>query len=144
VDKENGNRTRNRKGKVALERVQMARSRGKKRKEKGKSYRGIIRGLKLGIKEKRQEKGEEEICMERKVHIGNKWWKIMTKYSKEMKATRGRIEDAMKENREECLLMGEDFNERTRERGARNWEERRGWMGKENSKTRWRMQRVRD
>jgi hypothetical protein len=83
VDKENGNRTRNRKGKVALERVQMARSRGKKKKEKGKSYRGIIRGLKLGIKEKRQEKGEEEICMERKVHIGNKWWKIMTKYSRD-------------------------------------------------------------
>jgi hypothetical protein len=98
----------------------------------------------LGIKEKRQEKGEEEICMERKVHIGNKWWKIMTKYSKEMKTTRGRIEDAMKENREECLFMGEDFNGRTGERRARNWEERRGWMGKENSKTRWRMQRVRD
>jgi hypothetical protein len=76
--KENGNRTRNRKGKVVPERVQMARSRGKKRKEKGKSYQGIIRGLKLGITEKRQEKGEEEIYMERKVHIGNKWWKIMT------------------------------------------------------------------
>jgi hypothetical protein len=32
----------------------------------------------LGIKEKRQENGEEEGCMERKVHIGNKWWKMMT------------------------------------------------------------------
>jgi hypothetical protein len=64
----------------------------------------------LGTKEKRQEKGEEEICMERKVHIDNKWWKIMTTYSEEVKRTRGRIEDAMKENREECLLMGEDFN----------------------------------
>jgi hypothetical protein len=34
--------------------------------------------VKLGIKEKQQEKGEEEGCMERKVHIGNKWWKITT------------------------------------------------------------------
>jgi hypothetical protein len=29
-------------------------------------------GVKLGIKEKRPEKGEEE-CMETNVHIGNKW-----------------------------------------------------------------------
>jgi hypothetical protein len=34
--------------------------------------------VKLGIKEKQQEKEEEEGCMERKVHIGNKWWKITT------------------------------------------------------------------
>jgi hypothetical protein len=34
-------------------------SRGKKRKEKGKSYRGIT-GVKLGIKEKRQEKEKKE------------------------------------------------------------------------------------
>jgi hypothetical protein len=45
--------------------------RGAKRKEKGKSYRRIITGVKLGIKEKRQENGEEEGCMERKVHTGN-------------------------------------------------------------------------
>jgi hypothetical protein len=32
--------------------------------------------VKLGIKEKREVKVEEEECMERKVHIGNKWWKI--------------------------------------------------------------------
>jgi hypothetical protein len=35
--------------------------------------------------------------MERKLHISNKWWKIMTIYSKEMKKTRRRVEDAMKE-----------------------------------------------
>jgi hypothetical protein len=29
--------------------------------------------VKLGIKEKRQKKGEEEECIERKVDIGNKW-----------------------------------------------------------------------
>jgi hypothetical protein len=40
MDKVNGNRKRSTKGKVATERVQMRRSRGKKRKEKGKSYRG--------------------------------------------------------------------------------------------------------
>jgi hypothetical protein len=40
MDKENGNRKRNTKGKVANERVQIGRSRGKKRKEKGKCYRG--------------------------------------------------------------------------------------------------------
>jgi hypothetical protein len=38
MDKENGNRKR--KGKVATERVQMGRSRGKKREEKWKRYRG--------------------------------------------------------------------------------------------------------
>jgi hypothetical protein len=40
MDKENGNMKRNTKRKVATERVQMGRSRGKKRKEKRKSYRG--------------------------------------------------------------------------------------------------------
>jgi hypothetical protein len=68
--------------------------------------------VKLEIKEKQQEQGEEEGCMERKVHIGNKWWKIITIYSKEMKTTT-RVE----ENREDS---GEDFNGRTGEREARN------------------------
>jgi hypothetical protein len=88
--------------------------------------------VKLGIKEKRQEKGEKG-CMERKVHRGNKWWKIMTIYSKEVKTTRRRVENGMKENREECMLMGGDFNGRIGERGARNWEEKRG-DGKRKSK----------
>jgi hypothetical protein len=39
---------------------------------------GIITEVKLGIKEKRQQKREEEGCMETKVHIGNKSRKIMT------------------------------------------------------------------
>jgi hypothetical protein len=62
----------------------------------------------------------------RQVHIGNKWWKIMTIDSKEMKTTRRRVEDAMKGNREECMLMGGKMRE---------------GMGKENPKTRWKMQR---
>jgi hypothetical protein len=68
MDKENGNRKRSTKGKVATERLQMGRSRGKKRKKKGRATGGIITGVKLGIK----EKGEEEGCVERKIHIGNK------------------------------------------------------------------------
>jgi hypothetical protein len=67
----------------------------------------------------------------------------MTIYSKEMKTTRRRIEDAMKENREEFMLMGGDFNWRMGERRARIWEEERR-LGKENPKTRWRMLRGRD
>jgi hypothetical protein len=42
----------------------MGRSRGKKKKRRAT---GGITGVKLGIKEKRQEKGEEGRCMERKV-----------------------------------------------------------------------------
>jgi hypothetical protein len=53
----------------------------------------------------------------------------MTIYSKEVKTTRRRVEDAMKENREECMLMGRDFNGRIRERGTGNWQEER-WNGK--------------
>jgi hypothetical protein len=71
MDKENGNQKRSTKGKVAIERVHMGRSRGKKRKEKGKSYRGNNNRSEIG-----QEKGEEEGCMEIKVHIGNKWCKL--------------------------------------------------------------------
>jgi hypothetical protein len=72
--------------------------------------------VKLGIKKKRQEEGEEKGCMERKVHNGNKWWKIMTIYSKEVKTRRRRVEDAMKENREICMLIGRglQFSEPTR------------------------------
>jgi hypothetical protein len=70
--------------------------------------------------------------MEGKVHIGNKWWKILTIYSKEMKTSRRRVENAMKENRQDCILLGGDFNGRTGERGAK--------IGKKNLKTRWKMQ----
>jgi hypothetical protein len=42
--------------------------------------------------------------MERKVHIGNKWWKKMIIYSKEIKTRRG-VEDAMKENREDRIIL---------------------------------------
>jgi hypothetical protein len=43
-------------------------------------------------------------------------------YAKEMKTTRRRVEGATKENREDCILLGGDFNGRIGERGARNWE----------------------
>jgi hypothetical protein len=45
------------KGEVATERVQKGRS--KREKKKGRATGGIITGVKLEIKEKRQEKGEE-------------------------------------------------------------------------------------
>jgi hypothetical protein len=32
--------------------------------------------------------------MERKVNIGNKWWRIMTIYRKQMRITRRRVEDS--------------------------------------------------
>jgi hypothetical protein len=35
------------------------------------------------------------------------------------------VEDTIKENREECMLMGGDVNGRVGEKGARNWEEER-------------------
>jgi hypothetical protein len=63
-------------------------------------------------------------------------------YSKEMKTTRRRVEDAMKENRENRIFLGGDLNGKIGERGARNWEE--GGMGKENPKTRWKRQRRTD
>jgi hypothetical protein len=91
-----------------------------------------------------KEKGDEESCMEINVRIGNKWWKIMTIYSKEMKTTMRGAEVTIKENREDCMLLGGDFHGRIRERGGRNWEEKRRGMGKENPKTRWRKQRGRD
>jgi hypothetical protein len=50
-----------------------------------------------------------------------------------MKTTRRRVEDAMKENREDRILLGRDFNWRIGEKGAKNWEEQRG-NGKRKSK----------
>jgi hypothetical protein len=73
----------------------------------------------LGIKEKRHEKVKEGGCMERNIQIGNKWWKIMTIYSKEMKR---------------CRRYNKRKQGRMYAHGRR----------KENPKTRWKMQRGRD
>jgi hypothetical protein len=43
-----------------------------------------------------------------------------------MKTTRRGVEDTIKENTEECMLIGGDFSGKIRERGARNWEEQKG------------------
>jgi hypothetical protein len=68
----------------------------------------------------------------------------MTIYnSKEMKTARRRVDDAMKEKREDHLLLGGDFNWR-KEKGEQEIGKRKGGMGKENSKTRWKMERGRD
>jgi hypothetical protein len=92
--------------------------------------------VKLGIKEKRQEKGEEEGYMERKVHIGNKWWKLITNDSKK---TCRRCNE-IKEGR--SFTLGTSTGELEKE--EQEIGKRRGGMGKENSKTRWKMERGRD
>jgi hypothetical protein len=84
----------------------------KRERKRGRAAGGIITGVKLGIEEKRKEKGEEEGYMERNVHIDNEWWKIVTVYSKEMRKTTRRVENTMKMDREECMLLGGDFNGR--------------------------------
>jgi hypothetical protein len=82
--------------------------------------------VKLAIKKKRQEKGEEEGRLEKYVLIGNKWWKIMTTYSKEMKKTTRGVRWYNKRKQGRMYAHGrEDFNGRIGERAARNWEEER-------------------
>jgi hypothetical protein len=77
MDKENGNRKRSTKEKVATERVQMESSRGKKIKEKGKSYRGNNNRGEIGD----TRKGRRRRMNGKNIHIGNKWWEITTIYS---------------------------------------------------------------
>jgi hypothetical protein len=91
----------------ATERLQVEKPMGKKRKEKGKSYRG---------NNNRGEIGDQS----------NEWWKILTVYSKEMRTTTRRVENTMKKDREVCMLVGGDFSGRIWERGARNLEEEKG------------------
>jgi hypothetical protein len=43
-----------------------------------------------------------------------------------MRTTTRRVENTMKKDREECMLVEGDVNERIEERGARNWEEEKG------------------
>jgi hypothetical protein len=57
----------------------------------------------------------------------------MTIYGKEMKTARRCVEDAMKENREDRILLGDDFIWRIGERGARSLKEE-GGDGKRKSK----------
>jgi hypothetical protein len=65
--------------------------------------------------------------MERNVLIGNKCWKTMTIYRKEMKKTARGVEETIKENREECMLMGGDFNWRMGEKEQEIVNRRGGW-----------------
>ncbi|KAJ3631672.1 hypothetical protein MTP99_012788 [Tenebrio molitor] len=50
-----------------------------------------------------------------------------------MRTTRRPVEDAMKENREDLILLGGDLKSRIGERKTRNWEEETG-DGKRKSK----------
>jgi hypothetical protein len=74
--------------------------------------------------------------MEGKVHIGNKWWKILTIYSKEMKTSRRRVEnDERKQAR--LYTLGRGLQRENRRKRSKK-------LGKENLKTGWKMQRGRD
>jgi hypothetical protein len=77
-------------------------------------------------REKKKGRATGGIIRERNVHIGNEWWKILTVYSKEMRTTTRRVENTIKKDREECMLVGGDFNGRIGERVARNREEEKG------------------
>jgi hypothetical protein len=54
----------------------------------------------------------------------------MTIYNKKMKTTKKRVEDAMKENREACILLGEDFNFNRRKRSKKLGRGEGGWEKK--------------
>jgi hypothetical protein len=125
MDKEKGNWKRSTKGKIATERVQMRRSRDKKRKEKGRATGRIITGVKLGTKEKRQEKGEEEGYMERKVDISSKWRKIMAIYSRE-KTCRKRNE----RKQERSYTLGWGLQWENRRKISKKLEREEGGWGK--------------
>jgi hypothetical protein len=83
----------------ATERLQVEKPMGKKRKEKGKSYRGNNNKDEIGDQRKKSRKGRRRRT-ERNVHIGNEWWKILTVYSKGMRTTTRRVENTMKKDRE--------------------------------------------
>jgi hypothetical protein len=67
MDKENGNRKRSTKGESRYRKSTTGKVKGQKEKRKRKELPGeIITVVKLRIKEKRQEKGEEERCIAKK------------------------------------------------------------------------------
>jgi hypothetical protein len=69
----------------------------------------------------------------------------MTIYSKDMKTTRRGVEGTRKENREDRILLGGGgTSTEKKEKEEQETGKRRGGMGKENPKTRWKMQRGRD
>jgi hypothetical protein len=53
----------------------------------------------------------------------------MTIYSKEMKITISGVEDAIKGNREDCTLLGGNFNGSQRKGEKYRWNGLRTWMG---------------
>jgi hypothetical protein len=97
---EEGSWKKNRK--VATESVQMGRSRGKTRKEKEKSYRGNNNRGEIGDWRKALRKGRRERMHGKKRSYRQQMVENNAIYSKKMKTTRRRVEDAMQENRKDC------------------------------------------
>jgi hypothetical protein len=80
--------------------------------------------------------------MERNVHIGNKWWKIMTIYSKEMKTTIRGVEDNNKRKQRRLYALGRGLQRENRRKRSKKLGRGEGRWGK-NPKTR-KMQRGKD
>jgi hypothetical protein len=69
--------------------------------------------------------------MERKVHIGNKWWKIMIIYSKKMKTTRRRVGRPNERKQRRLYILGRGLQRENRRkrnkklgRGEGGWEKK--------------------
>jgi hypothetical protein len=84
-----------------------------------------------------KEKGDEEGCMERKGRIGNKWWKIVTIYGKEMKTTRRRRRRNERKQGRLYVYSWEGTSTGEQEKEQQEIGKKRSGMGKENPKTRW-------
>jgi uncharacterized ferritin-like protein (DUF455 family) len=78
--------------------------------------------VKLWIK----EKGDEEGCMERNVHIGNKWWKIMTICQQRDEDNNKRWQRYNKKNQRRLYALGRGLQrENTRKRSKKLGREER-------------------
>lgn len=72
---------------------------------------GIITGVRKGI-EKNEMEEEETFWQERRIKMQNEKWKILTVYSKEMKTLKEELEQRLKEEELQKLIIEGDFNAR--------------------------------
>lgn len=89
-----------------------------KEKNKGRAKGGIITGVNKGIEERDVKERGDENSQERRIEFGDKEWRILTVYSREMKKTREIIESLIEKDKEERLIIGGDFNARIGKEGS--------------------------
>ena len=86
---------------------------------KGRAMGGIITGVKVEVKERATDRIEKEGIQEREVVHGNEIWRIVTVYNR---VNGGQVlldlDEGVKGEEEENLLIGGDFNARIGERGV--------------------------